>query len=166
MVSQFVNYENPISAGNPDQECFVYRSDSGKLAVIALAGRTDGIESSPTFAVFDNITLTRGELDEAKVPISVNFVFQLLPENLAAVTPAAGAGCGGIVQSKMGKVIERLRTYSASLYGNSTYIYMNYANPEQDVVGSYGAENAKFLKETAAKYDPAGFFQRCLMDGK
>ncbi|GJC86162.1 hypothetical protein ColLi_09000 [Colletotrichum liriopes] len=66
----------------------------------------------------------------------------------------------------MGKAIERLRTYSASLDGNSTCIYMNYANPEQDVIGSYGAKNAKFLKETAAKYDPTGFFQTgCLVNG-
>nr|XP_036577396.1 FAD binding domain-containing protein [Colletotrichum truncatum]KAF6784367.1 FAD binding domain-containing protein [Colletotrichum truncatum] len=42
---------------------------------------------------------------------------------------------------------------------------MNYANPEQDVIGSYGEENVKFLKETAAKYDPTGFFQQRVPGG-
>ncbi|CCF32176.1 FAD binding domain-containing protein [Colletotrichum higginsianum] len=129
------------------------------------------------------VALTR-EFDGSGIPVSVNFVFQPLPKSPAAVTPggnilgfdmnlpadsilfeargtlaAVDAGYGGIVQSKMGQAIEELRAYSASLEGHSTYIYMNYANPEQDVLGSYGAENVEFLRKTAAKYDPTGFFQ-------
>ncbi|KAF2027834.1 FAD-binding domain-containing protein [Setomelanomma holmii] len=32
--------------------------------------------------------------------------------------------------------------------------YANYANPKQDVVGSYGEENEEFLEGVLAKYDP------------
>lgn len=123
------------------------------------------------------------ELLDADVPVSVNFVFQPLPKsplgkqdsnilghakNLPAdsilfeargTLAADDALYGGIVQDKMGRAIEELRAYSASQDGHSTYIYMNYANPEQDVIGSYGEENVQFLRTTAAKYDPTGFFQ-------
>ncbi|TDZ24366.1 Bifunctional solanapyrone synthase [Colletotrichum orbiculare MAFF 240422] len=232
VIDQFVNYASSIGSGNPDHEFVVYRSDSGNLAIMAMAVSTDGNENSPTFAPFKNITLTRDvrarqplskiaatiadtggshytsfclslqasreimtkaagifvELNQnfadADVPVSVNFVFQPLPKNLAAVTPGsnilgfdknlpadsvlfeargtllpADAEYGGIVQSKMGKAIAELKAYSATLDAHPTYVYMNYANAEQDVIGSYGEENIRFLKETAAKYDPAGFFQ-------
>ncbi|KAK1709952.1 FAD binding domain-containing protein [Colletotrichum lupini] len=129
------------------------------------------------------VALTQ-EFDATSVPVSVNFVFQPLPKNLAAVTPgnnilgfdenlpsdsilfeargtlaATDAEYGGVVESMMGRAIEELRAYSASFEGHSTFLYMNYANPEQDVIGSYGAENVQFLKDAAAKYDPNGFFQ-------
>ncbi|KAJ7051175.1 FAD binding domain protein [Mycena amicta] len=38
--------------------------------------------------------------------------------------------------------------------------YSNYANPSQDPIGSYGAENVKGLKRASQKYDPSGVFQR------
>ena len=41
-----------------------------------------------------------------------------------------------------------------------TYLAMNFAHSSQKVLQSYGAENVKFLKETASKYDPEGLFQR------
>ena len=52
-----------------------------------------------------------------------------------------------------------MRSFSAKHSGHSPYLYMNYANPEQDVIGSYGSENVEFLRRTALKYDPEGFFQ-------
>ncbi|KAM5347257.1 hypothetical protein ACJ41O_010262 [Fusarium nematophilum] len=128
-------------------------------------------------------TLTQ-ELRDADIPVSVNFVFQPLPKKPASVTPgnnilgldknlpadsilfeargtlaASDASYEGRVRSKMAQAIEELRAYSASQDGHSEYLYMNYANPEQDVIGSYGSKNAKFLKKTASKYDPTGFFQ-------
>ncbi|KAF9875395.1 FAD binding domain-containing protein [Colletotrichum karsti] len=238
VINQFVNYASSIGSGNPDHEFVVYRSDSGSLSVMAMAVATDGNENSPTFAPFNNITLTRDarakqplskvaasiadtggshyvpftlsvqataaimnkaadifveltqDFDAADVPVSVNFVFQPLPKSLAGVTPsnnilghdqnlpadsilfeargtlaADDAVYEGVVQSKMAQAIEELRAYSASLEGHSTYLYMNYANPEQDVIGSYGVENVKFLKEVAGKYDPTGFFQRRVPGG-
>ena len=37
--------------------------------------------------------------------------------------------------------------------------YLNYADPSQDPLGSYGDENVARLREVSRKYDPAGFFQ-------
>ena len=65
----------------------------------------------------------------------------------------------------------RIMSFSNSLYEhlveeaakkdlNSDYIYMNYASPYQDVIGSYGAANKQKLKEIATEYDPTGVFQK------
>ncbi|KAK1658344.1 FAD binding domain-containing protein [Colletotrichum godetiae] len=135
------------------------------------------------------VALTQ-ELDATSVPVSVNFVFQPLPKNLASVKPGnnilgfeknlpadsilfeargtlvdTDVEYGGIVESMMGRAIEELRAYSASFEGHSTFLYVNYADPEQDVIGSYGAESVRLLKDTAAKYDLAGFFQRRIPGG-
>ncbi|KAH0426222.1 FAD binding domain-containing protein [Colletotrichum camelliae] len=129
-------------------------------------------------------------LDEAGVPVSVNFVFQPLPKVLDSVKPgnnvlgfddnlpsdsilfeargtlaAEDALFHGVARAEMAKSVEELRAYSASLDAHSTYLYMNYANPEQDVLGSYGEENAQFLKKVATKYDSTSFFQRRVPGG-
>lgn len=50
--------------------------------------------------------------------------------------------------------------------GNSLpFVYLNYANPSQDPLGSYGAENVAFIRDISAKYDPQGFFQRRVPGG-
>lgn len=55
---------------------------------------------------------------------------------------------------------------AAKASGNSLpWVYLNYANPSQDVLGSYGVENVKFLRFVAAKYDPQGIFQRRIPGG-
>ncbi|KAK0120260.1 hypothetical protein ONS95_011665 [Cadophora gregata] len=41
-----------------------------------------------------------------------------------------------------------------------SYIYLNYANPYQDVYTSYGAGAKAFLKSVSKKHDPERFFQR------
>ncbi|KAM0277139.1 hypothetical protein ACHAQH_006033 [Verticillium albo-atrum] len=129
------------------------------------------------------VALTQ-DMKASSVPVSFVFVFQPFPKGLANVKPggnilghdenlpstsilfesratllAADAKYEGVVKSKTARVIEELRSFSASKENYSSYLYMNYAGPEQDVIGSYGAENVQFLKETAAKYDPTGFFQ-------
>ncbi|KAK2740016.1 FAD binding domain-containing protein [Colletotrichum kahawae] len=129
-------------------------------------------------------------LEQAGVPVSVNFVFQPLPKVLDSVKPgnnilgfddnlpsdsilfeargtlaAEDALFHGVARAEMAKSVEELRAYSASLDAHSTYLYMNYANPEQDVLGSYGEENAQFLKKVATKYDSTSFFQRRVPGG-
>lgn len=39
------------------------------------------------------------------------------------------------------------------------WIYLNYAAPDQDPLGSYGEENVKKLRAASTKYDPTGLFQ-------
>jgi hypothetical protein len=45
------------------------------------------------------------------------------------------------------------------------YKSANFATGHQKVLHSYGAENLSRLKETAAKYDPEGFFQKLQYGG-
>lgn len=40
-----------------------------------------------------------------------------------------------------------------------TQVYLNYADPSQDPLASYGEENVKFMKKVAAEYDAPGVFQ-------
>lgn len=59
------------------------------------------------------------------------------------------------------KVEEAVKTSGNSL----PFVYLNYANPSQDPLGSYGAENVAFLRDVSAKYDPEGIFQRRVPGG-
>ena len=45
------------------------------------------------------------------------------------------------------------------------YLYLNYADKDQDPLGAYGADKVDFMKEVAKKYDPTGAFQK-LMPGR
>lgn len=124
------------------------------------------------------------ELRKAGIPLSLTFVFQPLPrqplhaalsenilgleENLPVDSILFDAGgtleasdveYRGVAYRKLAHAIEEIRAFSASRNNHSPYVYMNYANPHQDVFRSYGAQNAEFLKKTAARYDPSGFFQ-------
>ncbi|KAL8675658.1 MAG: hypothetical protein Q9186_007685, partial [Xanthomendoza sp. 1 TL-2023] len=45
------------------------------------------------------------------------------------------------------------------------WIYLNYANEDQDPIGSYGAENLKRLRDVSRKYDPTGLFQKNVPGG-
>ena len=49
--------------------------------------------------------------------------------------------------------------------GNLDWIYLNYADPSQNPLASYGPENLKNLKDAAAKYDPKQIFQRLCPGG-
>ena len=39
------------------------------------------------------------------------------------------------------------------------WIYLNYANDDQDPIGSYGSANVAKLQAASKKYDPTGLFQ-------
>ncbi|KAI1452358.1 hypothetical protein F4805DRAFT_472461 [Annulohypoxylon moriforme] len=45
------------------------------------------------------------------------------------------------------------------------HLFMNDASTSQNVLASYGADNAKILQEIAIKYDPEGVFQKLQIDG-
>lgn len=61
--------------------------------------------------------------------------------------------------------IEELQAYASSVDGAQDWLYMNYADPGQKVLRSYGAENVEFMKKVAAKYDPEGVFQKLCPGG-
>lgn len=45
------------------------------------------------------------------------------------------------------------------------YLYLNYADKDQNPLAGYGADNVAFMKEVSGKYDPSGVFQTSLPGG-
>lgn len=45
------------------------------------------------------------------------------------------------------------------------YLYLNYADKDQDVLSAYGADKVTFMKKAAGKYDPSGVFQEMVPGG-
>ncbi|KAI0160007.1 putative FAD-binding oxidoreductase [Hypoxylon sp. FL1284] len=62
-------------------------------------------------------------------------------------------------------MISRIDDASKSRDKYVDYIFMNDAAADQPVIESYGAENVAKLRNTAAKYDPAGVFQHLAAGG-
>lgn len=53
-----------------------------------------------------------------------------------------------------------LRQYSVEAGAGVEWEYINYADPTQDPIRSYGAANVAFMREVSAKYDPEQVFQK------
>ena len=49
--------------------------------------------------------------------------------------------------------------------GLSDFVYLNYADPSQSPLASYGEDNVKLMKEVAAEYDPQQVFQKLCPGG-
>jgi hypothetical protein len=45
------------------------------------------------------------------------------------------------------------------------YLYLNYADKDQDPLSAYGVKNVRFMKQVAKKYDPFEIYQRLLPGG-
>jgi hypothetical protein len=45
------------------------------------------------------------------------------------------------------------------------YLYLNYADKDQNPLAGYGVENVNFMKDVAKKYDPFGVYQTLLPGG-
>ena len=63
-----------------------------------------------------------------------------------------------IVHQKTAALTEELKTYAESISVLLPWIYINYADPTQDPLSSYGENNLEFMREVSAKYDPKGLF--------
>ncbi|KAK7952815.1 FAD binding domain-containing protein [Apiospora aurea] len=85
------------------------------------------------------------------------FVFQQLPKHYAQKN--AGGNAEALFQSKIAALTKELEAFAEAIGAATRWRYVNYVNPKQDPLKSYGAENIAFMKRVAAKYDPQGFFQ-------
>ncbi|KAJ8120828.1 hypothetical protein ONZ43_g2564 [Nemania bipapillata] len=65
----------------------------------------------------------------------------------------------GFAQAMGPKIVEIMDHTAAKVGGLHRFKYLNYADPRQDVIGSYGESNRAFLRTTSRKYDPQGVFQ-------
>lgn len=65
-----------------------------------------------------------------------------------------------LVHRKTAAMTGELQRYAESISALAPWIYINYADPSQDPLASYGEENLEFMRIVSAKYDPAGLFQK------
>lgn len=54
---------------------------------------------------------------------------------------------------------------AAQRAAGNPYVYLNYAAPWQDPIGSYGAKNRAALRAASKRYDPEGLFQKGVPGG-
>lgn len=125
----------------------------------------------------------REQLIAGELEASINFVMQPFPKSIAAVNPGGnvfGWNDGnlpadailfesratmtspeqeGVTNQLMASAVARIQAFAAALPDYPTYLYLNYANAEQDVLGSYGEASVAFMKDVSARYDPTEFFQ-------
>ncbi|KAI0178947.1 hypothetical protein GGR52DRAFT_569850 [Hypoxylon sp. FL1284] len=77
----------------------------------------------------------------------------------ASVNPEAGDGAFAITQAATFEMKAKLQALMKPIDGDLGFLYLNYADPSQDPLGSYGAANIQTIRDVAAKYDPTGVFQ-------
>ncbi|KAH6704289.1 FAD binding domain protein [Leptodontidium sp. MPI-SDFR-AT-0119] len=70
-----------------------------------------------------------------------------------------------LVEKKAATVIDNVAEIAKTMGLLHRFQYLNYADPSQDPIGSYGPENVENLRETSRKYDPKGVFQRQVPGG-
>ena len=61
--------------------------------------------------------------------------------------------------------IERIKAFAESIGANEQFVYLPYAKALQNPLGSYGADNVRYMKEVSRRYDPTRFFQRRVPGG-
>ncbi|KAI1735654.1 FAD-binding domain-containing protein [Xylaria scruposa] len=66
-----------------------------------------------------------------------------------------------LLKAMAAKVVD----FAKSVQGEMDFIYLNYADIDQDPLSTYGASNIKLMKDVAAKYDPTGVFQTRISGG-
>lgn len=64
-----------------------------------------------------------------------------------------------LVHRKTSAVAAELWRYAESIHATYPWVYVNYADPSQDPLKSYGWKNVQFMKNVSHKYDPTGVFQ-------
>ncbi|KAK8090456.1 Bifunctional solanapyrone synthase [Apiospora hydei] len=70
-----------------------------------------------------------------------------------------------LFQRKIAALTDELEAFAEAIGAATQWRYINYVNPTQEPLKSYGAEvkytaqNIAFMKRVSAKYDPQGFFQ-------
>lgn len=76
-----------------------------------------------------------------------------------ATLAVKGPERAAIAQAKMTAWVADVESYAKSIDGLIDFKYLNYADPSQDPMATYGAENLAKIKAAAEKYDPKGVFQ-------
>jgi hypothetical protein len=70
-----------------------------------------------------------------------------------------------LVEKKAGQAVDNIAALAESMGLLHEFQYLNYADPSQNPIGSYGPENVHNLRKASRKYDPKGVFQRQVPGG-
>ncbi|KPM38571.1 hypothetical protein AK830_g7988 [Neonectria ditissima] len=70
-----------------------------------------------------------------------------------------------LARTQLAALVAELETFTALNDASTPWRFLNYVNPAQDPIKSYGEDNVQFLKDVAAKYDPQGVFQTRVSGG-
>lgn len=82
-----------------------------------------------------------------------------------ATLAVKGPERAAIAQAKMTAWVADVESYAKSNDRLIDFKYLNYADPSQDPMATYGAENLAKIKAAAEKYDPKGVFQSRIPGG-
>ncbi|KAG0648322.1 FAD-dependent monooxygenase [Hyphodiscus hymeniophilus] len=77
----------------------------------------------------------------------------------------SNATLNDLVEKKAAQVTDNLAAVARSMGLLHEFQYLNYADPSQDPIRSYGPENVRELRKTSRKFDPRGVFQRQVPGG-
>ncbi|CAI6269471.1 unnamed protein product [Periconia digitata] len=69
------------------------------------------------------------------------------------------------VYQRLSAMTESIKAFAKSVGSDEELIYLPYANPMQDAIGSYGPANVEHIRKVAEKFDPSGFFQHRVPGG-
>lgn len=70
------------------------------------------------------------------------------------------------VYAKIKASIKALKEFASTIdEGLFGWVYVNYDDSTQDVIGGYGPENVRFMSDVAASYDPNRVFQELCVGG-
>ncbi|KAJ6439279.1 6-hydroxy-D-nicotine oxidase [Purpureocillium lavendulum] len=65
-----------------------------------------------------------------------------------------------VLHRRVKAMTSELKRFAESISALVPWLYVNYADPTQDALESYGDESVEFMWHVARKYDPTGVFQR------
>ena len=93
-----------------------------------------------------------------------------IPENAILWVLAAGIisdddAAVAIAQSTLIAATRKMKQYTQEHDSGADWVYANYADLSQDPLGSYGSDNAAFMKDVAERYDPGHFWQERVPGG-
>lgn len=71
-----------------------------------------------------------------------------------------GEAALAIAHAELAALTAELRQLTVERGKDVDLIYMNYADPSQNPLGSYGADNVAFIEAVAKEYDSEGFWEQ------
>ncbi|OTB20751.1 hypothetical protein K445DRAFT_92388 [Daldinia sp. EC12] len=71
----------------------------------------------------------------------------------------------GVAKAELAVFTAQVKELSKTLNGDLDFIYLNYAEANQDPLATYGAKNIQHMRDVAAKYDPTQVFQKRIPGG-